>query len=553
MTGVVLTAIVLGGLSCVLWGCVGWMRLVQDVPAGGRRALALVPATLLASIAGLLLLELTAGPLLGLADALAGWTDLTATTTVQLAAVVALLWVPLCGLAAAYLVARLFGACHAALAALAFGGGYAVLVAAGGHEALAPAIPSSLPTLAWVAMFGMAINAAGLGVVLARRADPPPRPALADPAPRRRLEPRDVAVLVPAHDEEQSLPICLEALAAMVPRENIFVGSDGSTDGTVRVARAWGCQVLDIQPNVGKARALQQLVDQFAICERFEVVLIADADAQPDPSYLAHALPLFDDPEVVAVAGHAIPRWCQHWIPRWSMFFAAYRTRLYRVLQALLRYGQTWRHANVTYIVPGFSSMYRTRVLPHLDLSAPGLAVEDFNMTFAIHRHRLGRIAYTPRARSISQEAYWFRDYWKQVTRWYLGFWQTVRLHGVWASAFWLWLGVLIVEMFVQSIVFVALPLVLLWFASHGGAPLGLGLPLLGELRITALDVAIGVFVADYALTAIVAVTDRKPILLVYGFGFVVLRWVDSLLFLATLPRAFFTSSDGRWVSPRRI
>lgn len=46
---------------------------------------------------------------------------------------------------------------------------------------------------------------------------------------------------------------------------------------------------------------------------------------------------------------------------------------------------------------------------------------------------------------------------------------------------------------------------------------------------------------------------DRKPILLFYGFGFIVLRWVDSFLFLITLPRAFISTSDGRWVSPRRI
>jgi poly-beta-1,6-N-acetyl-D-glucosamine synthase len=496
------------------------------------------------------LLELSLEPVLALTTVISEEVGAASSTHEHVTGALALAWLPLCAAAATFGVARMFEA-RGVLGMAALGGVACwFLTYALAPGVLAPALPVPWPAWLLLALLPATVGAAMLGARLGRR-----RPAPDDAAavPARRLAPRDVAVLIAAHDEEDSLPTCLAALAELVPRDHVFVGSDGSTDGTVELARAWGANVLDIQPNGGKAQALQRTIDHFAICDRFEVVLIADADARPDRHYLDHALGLFDDPEVVAVAGHAIPHWCRHWVPRWSMFFAAYRTRLYRVLQALLRYGQTWGRANVSYIIPGFSSMYRTRVLPHLDLAAPGLAVEDFNMTFAIHHHRLGRIAYTPRALSVSQEAYWFRDYWKQVTRWYLGFWQTVRRHGVWLGGFWLSLGVLILEMLVQSVVFVALPVILIWFASQAGEPLALGLPVMGELQIRAIDVAIGVFVADYAVTAIVAITDRKPILLFYGFGFVVLRWVDSFLFLFTLPRAFLTTSDGRWVSPRRI
>jgi cellulose synthase/poly-beta-1,6-N-acetylglucosamine synthase-like glycosyltransferase len=310
--------------------------------------------------------------------------------------------------------------------------------------------------------------------------------------------------------------------------------------------------VVAIRPNGGKAKALELLIDVYSICDRFEVVLISDADAQPAPDYLEHALPLFDDPQVVAVAGHATPRWRTHWFPRWSMLFAAYRVRLYRVLQAMVRYGQTWRHCNVSYIVPGFSSLYRSTVLPYIDVAAPGLSVEDFNMTFAIHRKRLGRIAYTPKARSVSQEAYGFRDYYRQVKRWHLGFWQTIRRHGVWVSGFWLALGVFLVEMILQSLAFLLLPTVLVWFLVQGGEPVAL-LPGPGGVVLSPADLAIGVFLADYAVTLLVAVVDRKPILAIYGVAFVLLRWVDSFLFLAALPLAFITTSDGRWVSPKRI
>jgi biofilm PGA synthesis N-glycosyltransferase PgaC len=493
------------------------------------------PAVGLLCLAGVLVLDGATRLSLAAAGRLLGASGASATLRADVLGPLALYLVPLGAVVTAYAAARVFAIRRVAAGALLLGTPYWLLVLVGAQPAFAPALPVPWPT-----SLALAVGAAGLGVVLARA---PARGEAADAPPAaRRLTPRDVAALVAARNEEQDLPSCLASLARQVPRHHIFVGSDGSTDRTVQIAQAWGCHVLDIQPNGGKAMALQRLIDEFAICDRFEAVLIADADAQPDPDYLAHALPLLDDPEVVAVAGHAIPRWCAHRLPRWSMFFAAYRTRLYRVLQAMLRYGQTWRHANVSYIVPGFSSLYRTRVLPHLDLAAPGLAVEDFNMTFAIHRHRLGRIAYTPRARSVSQEAYWLRDYWRQVRRWHLGFWQTVRRHGIWMSCFWLSLAVLIAEMIVQSVVFIALPLVIAWLATGGDA-----------LPLTAAEVAIGVFVVDYAITAVVAVSDRKPILLFYGFGFVVLRWVDSFLFLVTLPRAFLSESDGRWISPRRI
>lgn len=367
------------------------------------------------------------------------------------------------------------------------------------------------------------------------------------------LTKRDVAVLVCARNEEENLPICLAAASRIVAADQIFVGSDGSTDDTVSIAERFGVNVLDIQPNRGKASALATVIDHFEICDRFEVVLIADADAHPAEDYLDHALPLFDDLDVAAVAGHAIPKWRAHRLPRWSMFFAAYRTRLYLITQAVLRFGQTTRYTNVNFIVPGFSSMYRCSALREIDVGAPGLSVEDFNMTFELHKKRLGRIAYCPKVCSISQEAYSLRDYYKQVRRWYLGFWQTVGRHGIWFGMFWLSLGVFVVEMLVQSTVFLTVPVVMGLFVVGHGEPVTMWLPRMGNVDLTLVDVGVGVFLVDYGLTAVAAAICRKPMLTIYGLGFFFLRWIDALLYLVTLPLALFSRSDGRWVSPTRI
>ena len=50
----------------------------------------------------------------------------------------------------------------------------------------------------------------------------------------------------------------------------------------------------------------------------------------------------------------------------------------------------------------------------------------------------------------------------------------------------------------------------------------------------------------------VISVVERKPILLLYGPVFALLRWIDAFLFIFTLPLAFAEKSDGRWVSPRR-
>ena len=371
-------------------------------------------------------------------------------------------------------------------------------------------------------------------------------------AEKSHVELNDVAVLVPAHNEEKTIHLCLDALQRVVPMRNVFVGSDGSTDNTVEAVKQWDCNVADIQPNGGKARAIQYLIDHYELCDRYKAVLIMDADSEIDEAYMKNALPLFDDPSVVAIAGHAVPKWKPHWIPVWGNFFIAYRVRLYKVMQAFLRYGQTWEFSNVSYIIPGFSSMYRCSVIPYIDITAPGLLIEDFNMTFEIHKKRCGKIGYTPRAVSVCEDPHSLRDYFSQVKRWNLGFWQTVKRHGFWFSFFWLALGTFTLEVLLQSAVFLMFPIVLVWLLITPGETIAFWLPTLGFINVSLSDVVIGIFLVDYMLTVVIAMLDRKPMLLLYGLGFVLLRWIDAFIFLYTLPLAYFIESDGRWSSPSR-
>jgi len=366
--------------------------------------------------------------------------------------------------------------------------------------------------------------------------------------------PHEVAAMVPAHNEEQSIADTINALKAILPAENIYIGSDASTDRTVEVGRLLRVNVIDIRPNRGKARVLMYLLRGLYLADRYKAVMIVDADAVVDKNYLKRALPLFNDPDIVAIAGHGVTRWPTRHRFSWQNFFLAYRMRLWRVVQFGMRYGQTWKYTNVTYIVPGSPSMYRTSAIRHLQIDAPGLVIEDFNMTFELHHKKLGKIGYDPGVFGAHHDPYTFHDYVKQLERWNLGFWQTFKRHGVWLSPFSLSTLLFSIELYMFSIFILFVPLMLWMFFFNGFSPIHIPILIKGSLSypFTFSDFIVGIFVTDYALTIIAVLFEKKPALLVYGLGFFFLRFVDAFIFVYSFPLAFIKKSDGRWASPTR-
>ena len=272
----------------------------------------------------------------------------------------------------------------------------------------------------------------------------------------------EVALLIPAHNEELVLGRTVASAAALLPVENIYVVSDGSNDATDAIAGQLGANVLRLEQGRGKASALTAGLETFGLGSRYKVVLLLDADTELSPDYFARGLTQFADPSVVAVAGATTTDWSRRDRSVFTRFLLAHRDRVYLLTQLLQKFGQSWRRTNVVHIVPGAASMYRVEALAQIELEAPGLVIEDFNMTFEVHHRHLGRIAFHPGVRAITQDPDNLRDYTRQVRRWSLGFWQTVRRHGFWPSRFCLALIVTVFELVVSSLFFVTLPLALL-------------------------------------------------------------------------------------------
>jgi len=372
-----------------------------------------------------------------------------------------------------------------------------------------------------------------------------------DKSTKNIIEKSDVAALVPAHDEELVIAKTVEELTKIFEVSNIHVVSDGSNDKTTKIARSFGVNVLELNPGKGKAGALEYAVKHFKIKDKFKALVIVDADTRLVGDYLENALPFFNDENVVAVAGYAKTMWHPDSLSWSQKLITLHRDRVYFLFQKFVKFGQTWKYMNVAHIVPGFASTYRTSVLDKINMNPKGLVIEDFNMTFEVHHKKLGRIAHNSKVVAYTQDPDNLGDYYKQIKRWHLGFWQTIKLHGVWSSKFWVFMFITLVESVVGSFVFLITPItliVLLAFSDYFA-----NINIFGFLNLNLLLFSLFfVWIADYFLSVIAAIFQKRSEYLIYGLFFIFLKFVDAVAFLLAIPRAFLVSSDGKWISPTR-
>ncbi len=92
------------------------------------------------------------------------------------------------------------------------------------------------------------------------------------------------SVVVPAHNEADTLPATLASLAAQrgAPAYEVIVVDNASSDATARIAEAAGVRVVD-EPRLGVCRARQTGVD----AARGEIVVSTDADTTHPADWLA--------------------------------------------------------------------------------------------------------------------------------------------------------------------------------------------------------------------------------------------------------------------------
>jgi cellulose synthase/poly-beta-1,6-N-acetylglucosamine synthase-like glycosyltransferase len=126
----------------------------------------------------------------------------------------------------------------------------------------------------------------------------PPSAAGADPL---------VVVILPAHNEAETLPATLAGLAGQTrPPDRIVVAVDNCQDDTAAVAGALGAEVYVTVGNTDrKAGALNQVLSQILpTLRRHDLILVADADTVLNPHFLESGVTeMTADPGIDAVGG----------------------------------------------------------------------------------------------------------------------------------------------------------------------------------------------------------------------------------------------------------
>jgi len=115
---------------------------------------------------------------------------------------------------------------------------------------------------------------------------------------------RRVLVVLPAWNEEQSLPGVLAEIREHLPDVGILVVNDGSADATSAVARRHDVAVLDLPFNLGVGGAMRAGF-RYAIEQRYDVVVQVDADGQHDPRDVPRIVERLADADVVIGARFA--------------------------------------------------------------------------------------------------------------------------------------------------------------------------------------------------------------------------------------------------------
>lgn len=86
-------------------------------------------------------------------------------------------------------------------------------------------------------------------------------------------------IIIPAYNEEASIPGVIRDLREYVPMVDVLVVNDGSRDGTSRIAREMGVKVLDLPFNLGIGGAVQAGY-LYALQNGHDIAVQFDGDGQ---------------------------------------------------------------------------------------------------------------------------------------------------------------------------------------------------------------------------------------------------------------------------------
>jgi poly-beta-1,6-N-acetyl-D-glucosamine synthase len=339
-----------------------------------------------------------------------------------------------------------------------------------------------------------------------------------------------IAVLIASKDGERTIA---ETIRSAVDQADVYVVSDGSTDGTAHVAADSGAHVLELHTNVGKPAALYRAIKTLRLTERYDAIAILDDDTVVAPDFIEQAAQALV-PGVAIAVGRTITRWPHKC--RWNVWVGS-RAYAYWRYQITVRRAQS--ALNVLNCISGSNSVYRSSLLDQVLVEATPYIVDDTYWTLETHRRRLGRIVYVPAAHAYIQDPTSFRAWYRQNLRWIWGTFQGVWGHRCGTRRSWFDAAYLL--------------LMLDWVLYVFGGGVAIGLAAAGILW-SPLWLLIGLPAGYFAWTIPAALCTRKWRLVVMTPAFIVVDWLYRVIFIHALIKTIRQPvvQSCRWESPAR-
>ncbi|TFB99036.1 glycosyltransferase family 2 protein [Cryobacterium adonitolivorans] len=247
--------------------------------------------------------------------------------------------------------------------------------------------------------------------------------------------PVTVTVLIPAHNEELSLPVTLASLFAQSHRpERVIVVADNCTDNTIAIARAYGVEVFEsVNNSKKKAGALNQVLSRVLPGQLDnDVIMVMDADTALDDGFLAAAVARFtSDRALMAIGGLFYGE------PGFGLIGLLQRNEYVRYSRELAR-----RRGRV-FVLTGTASMFRPfalrSVAENRALTLPGVhgdvydthaLTEDNELTIALKS--LGALITSPAQCTVVTELMpTLPALWQQRLRWQRGALENIGAYGL--------------------------------------------------------------------------------------------------------------------------
>ncbi len=238
--------------------------------------------------------------------------------------------------------------------------------------------------------------------------------------PTARKQPKIMlALLIAAHNEELVIEQTIRsAIRAGMDPKHVYVVDDNSTDATSKIARSilQGSNVVKVGRS-GKGLALTKAAREFDLVNRYKWIHVADADG----GFVQDYFKIFRKSlrvKYAAATGYvrSLP----------SGVVGQYRVMEYTLGQELHRRFQALTHT-VT-VIPGPTSCFRSDIFAKVNFANKSMT-EDFDVTIQIHRQKLGKIQFIPKAVAYTQDPRDMKDFTKQITRWNRGMMQSMKRH----------------------------------------------------------------------------------------------------------------------------